>query len=72
MRAPEWASEMEGIAVMPRERQLSPKGAQTATRARIKYWRGENEWWDIGSFVVDGAEPIELCRAGGVLLRLNP
>ena len=35
------ASEIAGIAVMPRERQVSPSGAQTATRPRIRYWRGE-------------------------------
>ena len=38
------ASEIAGRLFMPRERQVSPSGAQIATVARIKYWRGDKVW----------------------------
>ncbi len=40
MRSSGWDRVMGGSGFMPRERQVSPRGAQMATRNRMKYWLG--------------------------------
>jgi hypothetical protein len=40
INAPGCAGEIEGKFVMPRERHVSPSGAQSATNPRIRYCRG--------------------------------